>query len=284
MIRTALLLLCVLVGAAGALKLLASSSTTLADADREYEEKSYARALDAYRAVLAANVEHPERARIELQIAHCLVRLEKWADALPALTAYLKAHTDDVWAARAHGEWGNLYRQMPHWGTKKGDSYSPGERLPDGEYVDRWEEDLADARTHLETAKRLYDGFLAAKQPPIDRTTLATEAIQVRFDLAELLQERHGPIILGGAPASGAQPSRLGARAPAERKQYDSQWSDREKVLFLYEDVERLDPTADKQLSAKARYLKAMYLLGSGRYEHQFPGRELTSEEEETLT
>ena len=270
MVRIALLLFCVLVGAVGALKLLASSPPTPEDADRDYGEKSYARALDAYRAVLAANAGHPERTRIELQIARSLIRLEKWSEALSALAAYLKVHTDDIWAARAHHELGNLYRQMPGWGSKKDDTFYPAETVPGGEYVDAREENVTNARTHLETARRLYDNFLSSKEPPLDRPTLATEAIQVELDLADFLQQRHGPIILG--------------RAEAERKQYDPQWPDRDKVLFLYEEIERLDPAPDRSLSAKARYLKALYLLAPHRYEHPSEGRELTSEEEETLT
>lgn len=263
--------LAVLLAVTLTLNLAAAASPSLPEADRHYQEHSYARALEAYRSVLAVGPTHPERPRIELQVARCLVKLRRWTDALEALRDYLQKHTEDIWAARALHELGNLERRMPHWGTRKAGQVHPGVRLPEGEPVNTWEEDLSNARKHLEAAKGLYDGFLAAEPTPVERPVLLSETIQLNFDLAELLQTRPGPIIIREEEAP----------APAR---YDPSWADRRKILFLYDEVERLDPSPDRNPSARARYLKALYLLGSRHRPRRFEGRELTREEERKLT
>src|SRR5713226_8130403 len=91
-------------------------------ADRHFDQKSYAAALDGYRAALASGVNLGERrTQAEYRYAVSLGKAERWDGALKEAEAFAKRYPGTLWEARGQYWLGRLLVAVPHTGYKVGD-------------------------------------------------------------------------------------------------------------------------------------------------------------------
>ena len=158
----------------------------LALADRHFEEKSYKPALEAYRAVYAAETGATDRrGHALLRIGRCLRRLQEYDRSLGFLDRELPAFRGTIWQGRAHALRGQISLTMPHYYYKKGDRISRGEWIQGATYHYTYYDDLIAAMRDLETAVDLLYGTSAVKSiANEERARRGADFAKACFDMA----------------------------------------------------------------------------------------------------
>jgi alpha-2-macroglobulin len=242
-----------------------AKASTLEQADRLYEEKSYAGALEAYERLLkAGQVPAKRRDEVQYRIAVSLGKSEKWDRALEYGLDFVKSHQKTVWEPRGLYWLGRLYLGIPHQGWKVGQKVYRGNDVPKAEGAEKpeqvvlHEQDMRNTRDALEAARVFY---------PTYRAEWKTEAeeIQLNFDLARVLQ--NGPdFYLWAQEQKWAPPAdKTWEIDPAAA--YSPEWAPPKKVMYLYESIKRLalgvkDNRPNAQRSTLNAHSAALSLFG----------------------
>ncbi len=232
-----------------------------ARADKLYDEKSYALAIDAYQKWLAtAPPTAPGRTTTAYRVAVALANARKWDAAIAATDAFLaKNRNDALWTARMQYQKGLLFAgQMPHYAYKvggklyRGNDYPKTELSEKPEQVYLYAEDQKTAPAALEAALVAYErvGALGTAR----RTAVASEEADLHFDAARLIGQTQG----WGSAEDWLQAKQTDWAINVEQA-FNPKWPVPKKVLFLYARLPRLKP-ADSHLATLASFKKALYV------------------------
>ncbi len=253
-----LLLLC-----ASPIKSQARTPDILAQADRLFAEKSYARALTLYRrAQKTGRVREPER--VQYQVASALFQTERWDEALAAARNGARSA---LGKARFHYLLGQINVKIPHNAWKVGQKTLRQDEYPtpkNGETPQRvylGESDEKAALDNLETAKieaqtERHLTRQTAYITPIDSLS-PSEECDLNLDLAAFLPQQ------GIEKFQGALQKRGVARFDESvnpRAAYSRGWSLPKKVLFLYREIGAIDKGADKAKTQRSLLGESLFL------------------------
>ncbi|NUN48490.1 MAG: hypothetical protein HUU15_06640 [Candidatus Brocadiae bacterium] len=232
------------------------------DANASFEEKSYKKALEKFLELQKTAPQFEQGDELKLRIATCRLKLRQWVEAEEAVQAVVRG--GDHYKLTGLLLLGRLYRDWPH------ELYEKGEEKKRGEWIDgstyRWthQEDLENSLRAFEEAKKagydlrdLYATALATN--PGDAAGIAEKdariralSVEVNFELAQAVTSR---MQHAGGGARWTDPV-------ADAKRYDPGWTPNEKVLFLFDEVGRLDTDGEKRrMTAEAMRAKGLYLL-----------------------
>ena len=232
-----------------------------AQADRAFEEQSYARALQLYRQVLADAPQDLQRLEVEHRVAESLLRTQAWMEAVAAGEKLAQA---DFGRARALYFLGRLYTKLPAQVYKlNGKIIAYGGDFPE---VAGAAKPIADYEDHgQKSLKYLQDAKIQAQR---DRTLRrldplalkSDEEADLNFDLAATLAAREAyQLIETLNKRKPDEPGRFDEDlSPAQR--YDVGWSMPKKVLGLYAEIRQLDRSASKRDSALSLLSEGLFL------------------------
>ena len=238
-------------------------------ADRAFAEKSYARALQLYRAAKAdKSAREPEK--VDFQIVTSLFKTQKWDEAISSANFALKSAS---WKARFHYLLGQIYVKAPKSGYQLGDRVwrqneypeVAGDEKPTPVYLGESDQKLA--LQHLETAKveAQRERDLATRgrfAVPIYPLT-PDEEIDLNFDLAAFLPQSQFDEFI----AQLEKNPELAWQKPLDATEnYNREWILPRKVLALYAEIRALDLSDDKSDSARS-------LLAEGLFVRAYEGR-----------
>jgi uncharacterized protein YfaS (alpha-2-macroglobulin family) len=237
-------------------------------ADKAFEEKSYARALQLYRQVLASTL-GVENLRVRSRIALSLGETQQWADAVREHQALLDEPSG---RARILYQFGRLQTKLPQQAWKIGDKIvSYADDYPEIEGAQKPVQTYTGEENQKNALKYLQEAKVAAQR---DRTLRrldplalqSDEEIDLNFDLAAYLalhewDELHATL---QARANDANPTF--DEAVDVNARFDAGWSMPKKVLFLFNEIPTLDRSKDKRDSALA-------LLGKGLWIRSYRAR-----------
>jgi uncharacterized protein YfaS (alpha-2-macroglobulin family) len=232
-------------------------------ADKAFDEKSYARALELYRSAKAAGpVREPEK--VDYRIVLSLFKTEKWDDAIDSANFALNSA---VWKARFHYALGQIYVKAPKGGWKLGDKTWRQDEYPtvQGDQKPQrasfYEEDQKSALDALETAK-----IEAQKERDIAmRSRFATpifplsrdEEDDLNFDLAAYLPTVEFDELIA---ALEKRDDGKFDEVVDPKTDYATGWSLPKKVLTLYAEIRVLDPNEDKSDTARSYLAEGLFL------------------------
>jgi len=282
---------------------------TLKEADGLFDEKNYKDALAIYEKLLTTG-KHPSGWRhASKRTITCALRLELFEKALASAEAFVIRAQDTPHEPYSRRLAGNLYLTVPHWGTRAGGVFFRGQYLQ-GIQLQSHRHDKKLAVNHLERARDLYarldgDEAALAALDEEERETFHDARIGCLFDLSAALArfgiyenewtywssawgerddttaeftgeddfeekrnrwelQRIRPIGLhldaGGRPLFPQQP-----------EEYSQEIGDDEKILFLLDEIRRLDRSDDGHHRALSYYRQAMLArtrFGTDRLNH----------------
>ncbi len=274
--------------------LLAAETDSVEKADRLFELQHYREAAEVYENLMESKGEGWHAAARRL--VESRLSLGLYDDAIDAAQRYIELTEGTPHEARAQRMTGNLYLQVPHWGTRAGGEFHRGERRQ-GIFLQSWQFDKKHAVRHLERARQLYADYEAnnaalADLPPKEREGWHAERIACLFDLAnavarfsiyedephfwyrwwgerdEFLAETAGEDDFdeGYSHWEMTRKRPIGLRVgpdgsplfPVTPDTYADDLPDDEKILFLLEEVRRLDRSDAKESTALSYYRQAM--------------------------
>ena len=265
-----------------------------AEADKLFADKHYKEAAAAYERTLdrlkpVADAPAPEAARHARQrVILCRVRLGEFDTALDAAEAYIDQCRGTPFEARAERLAGNLYMQLPHWGTRSGGTFHRGKHMQ-GVRLNSERHDRTIALRHMERARQLYEQFENNADKPDD---WCSERIACLFDLVRIYArfgiyessahywhihwaQRDDTLAeTAGEDDFDEQHSYwqwhrkrpIGLRIDADGKPIFAATPDKdgpnlgddEKILYLLKHIRELDQTDNKQHTAWSIYRQAM--------------------------
>lgn len=241
----------------------AAQQNVLQQADAAWNEKSYARALELYNKALAGNaVGAGRREDIEFRVAVSLGKTEQWDKAIAAGETLLPK---TEWKARVLYWLGRLYTVMPHQGYKVGGKVYRGTDYPKTDAAEKpeqlWlgEQDAQKTLDYFERAK------VAAQQEdekakrnryllPIYPLT-PQEEINLNFDLAAYLPLREHSKFIELLTEKKTLDEQVEIALP-----YNRTWNLPKKVLYLYNEIRKLDSSADKHSTALSLLAKGLFI------------------------
>jgi uncharacterized protein YfaS (alpha-2-macroglobulin family) len=241
----------------------------LSQADKSFNEKSYARALELYRrAQKTGQVREPER--VNFQIASALFKTERWNEALASAQNGVRTA---LGKARFHYLIGQIYVKIPHTAWKVGGKTLRQDEYPapkNGETPQRVyleEEDQTSALQNLETAKieaqvervNAHRNRYFAPIYPLGWN----EECDLNLDLAGFLPQASLDDFQKSLEKRGAAKFDETVDAGAT---YSRGWSLPKKVLFLYREIASIDQGKDKAKTQRA-------LLGEGLFLRSYKQR-----------
>jgi len=144
-----------------------SGEEDVARADKLFEENNYAEAATAYRALLDGEADAETLRHAWRRIVLCELRLRRFDPALEAAESFVERMKGTPFEPRAHRMAGNLWLNVPHWGTRAGGTFHRDE-WKQGIQVRSYRHDKTRAVAHLQTARDLY----AAWDAPAKRAAL----------------------------------------------------------------------------------------------------------------
>jgi alpha-2-macroglobulin len=241
----------------------AAPAITLEMADRAYDEKSYAAALDAYDRLLKADrVPAARRDDVQYRIGVSLGKSQKWDRALEQSLQFVKTHRGTVWEPRGLYWLGRLYLGVPHNGWRVGEKVHRGNDVPQGdgekpEQVYLHEQDQRNAKDAFEAARVFYPAYRG------ERKTEAEE-IQLDFDLARILQQ--DPEFMKWAQEQKWLPPADPSWKVDPAAKYAPEWAPPKKLVYLYEQIRFLARPgregAGERQAALGLFAKAVWLRG----------------------
>lgn len=234
----------------------------LREADAAWNEKSYVRVLELYRKALASNSAGARREDVEYRVAVSLGKTEQWDAAIAAGNAFLPT---TVWKARVLYWIGRLYTQLPHQGYKVGGKIYRGADYPKTNVAEKpqqvWlgEEDARQTLDYFEQAKiRAQQEDAVAKRGRFYGAIYplpSEDEISLNFDLAAYLPTREYPAFLKLLEAKKPLNETVDMSQP-----YNRAWPLPNKILYLYNDISKLDQSANKHRTALAILAKGMFV------------------------
>ena len=300
--RYAVLMLLSLAAAAVMLTRAPSSTAqdggdAMAKAAALFDKKHYKEAGDAYEAALEAKLRPAVAWAATNRLVLCRLRIQDFDRAITAGEDGVKLLAGTVYEARAEQHLGNLYLQVPHFGTVMGGKFKRG-RHDQGRHVTSYRLDRKGAISHLERARELYAALetnAAALRalPAKEREGFRAERIDCIFDLAAATT-RFGPYdanwyywwypeeltddqTVGEYEAQrhyygrrGQQPRGLPVDLDGKPVfdpvpvKYDLSLPSGQKMKYLLHEAERLDTSPKRVQAGLAVYRRAM--LARARY------------------
>jgi uncharacterized protein YfaS (alpha-2-macroglobulin family) len=230
--------------------------------DKAYEQKSYARALELYRAAKNAGTARSNE-MLDYKIIQSLYKTEKWDEAIATANASLKTAQ---WKARLYYVLAQIYVKAPKTAWKIGDKTIRQDEYPevaDGVTPERIylaDSDQKAALDNFEEAKiaaqKERDIAMRSRfSVPIYPLTAEEEA-DLNFDLAAYLPQ------VGFQPFTDSLENRTDGKFDDVidlAQPYAKGWSLPKKVLYLYAEIRKID-----QSKAKADFQRS--LLGEGLF------------------
>ncbi len=237
-------------------------------ADAAWNEKSYARALELYRKVLASGAPVREREEIEYRVAVSLGKTEQWDEAIAAGEA-LVAKTE--WKARVLYWLGRLYTQVPDQAYRVNNKLYYGNDYPKIKDAEKPQQTWIGEENAEATLKYFEDAKVAA-QIERDRASRSRysvpiyplpfdQEIDLNFDLAAFLPQRQMDEMFVALSEKKTLDETVDLSRP-----YDKSWHLAKKILYLYNEIPRLDQSTNKHDSALA-------LLGKGLWVRSYRAR-----------
>ncbi|HEX8552097.1 MAG TPA: MG2 domain-containing protein [Abditibacteriaceae bacterium] len=232
----------------------ASAQTSIQQqADAAWNERSYARALELYRQVQGGN-----RDETDYRIAVSLGETQKWDEAI-AFGQSFAARTPNK--ARILYYLGRLYTQVPHNGWKLGEKYWRGDDYPKTDDAQKpqqvylSEQDAQRTLDYFEQAKIAAQNERMADIRGATHPLSAAEEIDLNFDLAAWVTQRENAQFV----ARLEKGETLGEVVDLT-KRYSPEWQLPNKVLYLFNEIPRLDTSKDKHDSALALLAKGLWI------------------------
>ena len=257
---------------------------SMADADRLFEQKNYAEAADAYGALVAAGGADWHLAAERVIMSR--LRLQSYDEAITAAEDYVVRTAGMRLEPHAERLAGHLYMLLPHWGTRAGGEFYRGEHRQ-GTFLQSHQHDKRLAVAHMERARDLYAQHDDGTDP-----AWREERIECLFDLVSLLSqfsiyddqpqywhrwwgERDGFLAVtageddfdeGYSYGDMHRKRPIGLRIgpdgepvfPSLPKDYTDQTPADQKMLYLLDEVRRLDRTEERKHTALSYYRQAM--------------------------
>ena len=235
-------------------------------ADAAWNEKSYARALELYRKVLESKTVN-DRDEIEFRVAVSLGKTEKWDDAVDAGETLVKT---TPWKARVLYWLGRLYTVMPHYAWKVGDKLYRGNDYPkiagaeQPQQVYLQAEDSQKTLDYFERAKiatrtDLEIPFFSRTIGGINPVMSLDEQIDLNFDLAAFLPTIEQPKFIEELNKAIKENRKLDETVDLS-KPYNREWNLPTKVLYLYNEIAKLDNSKTKHDTALSLLAKGMFV------------------------
>jgi uncharacterized protein YfaS (alpha-2-macroglobulin family)/TolA-binding protein len=239
-----------------------------AEADRAWNEGSYAIALKLYQEVLARQtlvaVDEQIHNEIEYRVAVSLGKTEQWDKAIAAGEALIAKKTQQT--ARTLYWLGRLYTVVPHQGYQVGDRVYRGEDYPKiagAEKPQMISTDQSDAEKTLSLfeqaklqAQADRDFMMVARFAKAPRFLSTAEENDLNFDLAAWLPRMQFDDFIKDLEAGKNTGANVDVNAA-----YNTQWNLPTKVLYLYNQIRVLDNNTTEQsplsLFAKGLFLRA---------------------------
>ncbi|MBN1900598.1 hypothetical protein JW926_04645 [Candidatus Sumerlaeota bacterium] len=272
------------------------SAELRAKADDLFEKKNYKDASETYQKMLSSPCHDENWRHANSRVILCHLRLSLYDNALEAAENYAKMCAGTPYEARSERLCGNLYVNIPHWGTRSGGKFHRARHLQ-GIRLRSEKYDRKKALEHAEHARELYlkyenDTHALSILPEEEGKNWRSERIDCLFDLAGIYArfgiyendayywysfwgERDDEL----AETAGEQDfdeyynSRqwqrkrpIGLRLdkngnpvfPKTPGKYTPDLSDDEKILFLLKEARELDPTENNHYTALSHYRQAM--------------------------
>ncbi|MFC1672175.1 hypothetical protein ACFL01_03465, partial [Planctomycetota bacterium] len=262
-------------------------------ADKLFAEKNYKDACRNFEQALETGIENKDLHHASEHVILCKLRLSLFDDALAAAESYVKKTANTYHQARSERLAGNLYLQVPHWGTRAGGKFHRAQ-YKQGIRLRSYTFDKKHAVQHLETARDLYTKYDAAgaEMPKEDRDGWHNERIECLFDLAsavsrftiyennwefwyrwwgdrddetaetageEDFEEYHSRWNLQRTRPIGLRLDKDGNPIfPFTPKKYASDLDDDGKILYLLAETRTLDKTEDGKYTGLSYYRQAM--------------------------
>ncbi|MDF2439583.1 MAG: Outer rane lipoprotein, partial [Abditibacteriota bacterium] len=233
-------------------------------ADKAWNEKSYVRALELYRKVLSSSAQLREREEIEFRVAVALGKTEKWDEAIVEGEALSKK---TQWKARVLYWMGRLYTQVPDQAYRVDKKLYYGSDYPKIAGAEKPQQEYIGEENAQATLKYFEDAKIAAqRERDIARRgrfagpiypLASDEEIDLNFDLAAFLPQRELHEFIAALDAKKQLDEMVDVTRP-----YDRAWHLPKKVLYLYNEIARLDQSKDKHDSALALLAKGMWVRG----------------------
>jgi hypothetical protein len=264
--------------------------------DDQFEKKNYKEAAETYQRIISSPSRDENWRHANNQIIICNLRLSLFDNALGAAENYAKMCAGTPYEARAEGLCGNLFMNVPHWGTRSGGKFLRGQHMQ-GIRLRSETSDKKKALEHMERARELYLKYETDKNslsilPKEEQESWRKERIECIFDLANIyarfgIYENDGRFwysfrgqrddtlaeTAGEEDFDEYRNSRewqrkrpIGLRLdkdgnpifPKTPEKYSPDISDDEKILYLLSEVRELDPTESNHYVALSFYRQAM--------------------------
>ena len=272
--------------------LVAWADPVLDQAKKLFDLKNYKDARVKYEEFVTKSPQHEKLQDAVDQVLACRLRMGEFADALDYAKGRIEKDKGTIWEPRSHRRYGNLLMSAPHHGMRRAGKFHRAQS-GQGEYVNSFRKDRAEAIRHLEAARDLYSAFLkdkakVAKLPKEEQDKLQPEALECNFDLAGAILRRREQAqswdwwddfseemeeieeyepnvgysrhhVRGSTPPAGLRVDKDGkplfTKTPGA---YDAKLPDDQKARFLLKEIETKDPTPNKEMKALAIYRRAM--------------------------
>lgn len=235
-----------------------TTTDVLKQADAAWNEKSYARALELYQKALASGTV-PNRDEVEVRVAISLGKTEKWDAAIAAGEALIDKSPQK---ARVLYWLGRLYTVMPHQGYKVNGKIYRGEDYPKIEGAEKPEQiwvQEEDAKKTLEYFERAKIEAQRARTARTSTPLAYAEEIDLNFDLAAYLPTREQQEFLQKLKEAIDKGQKLDETVDMAQP-YNREWNLPKKVLYLYNEIPRLDDSNNRHDTALSLLAKGMFV------------------------
>jgi TolA-binding protein len=254
-----LAVLCALAPAASPAAPTTAASTQLGTADRQFAAKSYAAALEGYRAVLASGIDlGARRPEIEYHYTQCLSRSGRWDEPIREAERFARRYPGTIWEARGQYWLARLLLGSPSWGYEVDGRVIRGNELlwskdaRRARYVRLDQEDEPRILHALEAARTAFDrlrrtartgapnerqgpGGPSSRLPSSRSPRLTPEEVNLNFDLALRVQGQ--PLAAWAAQSGRAAPGDVSWLIDLG-SDYHPEWPAPKRVLFLLRQIQ----------------------------------------------
>jgi tetratricopeptide (TPR) repeat protein len=228
-------------------------------AEKEFEKKNYKAALGKYEELVKSDPTNYWTARAKLQEAVCHFQLGENDEALDVLTALLGSKPGLLWEARAMIVLAELYRALPYYGYEREGRVYYNQEVREGEYKYMDQEHRELSTGYREKARVALLALLSApadKRGAAEGDDLKAELIANSFSLVESFEGYYSGTLYDPCPPSAPKDP------PAKGSAYDQGWTDREKALFLLNEIPDVNEgRSDTHPAAWALFTKTLFLM-----------------------
>ncbi|MFH1435325.1 MAG: MG2 domain-containing protein, partial [Pseudomonadota bacterium] len=244
-------------------------------AQNDFEKKTYKTALEKYAAFVKDDPANYWAAESRIQMARCHYQLSEFDEALDALLKFLESKPGLLWEARVMATLSDLYLTLPYSGYERDGKVYYNYEDREGEYRTMSDENRDTAVSFREKARLAYMALLAApaaKRGASPGDDLKAEAVTNNLIMVETIENMYWTHHDRCPPAEPLDP-------PAPGSVHDPDWTTREKILFLLDEVNVFNQGRnDRHPEAWAGFKKALFLM---RFSECAPAAWLKKEEKE---